>query len=172
MHELRIGKLNSTLLSEIIKDGDEQRVNRLLGNFSQLYHFKFAGQYFSGQSMIHITCYYYKTLTWMLPRPLKSFAIVLLLCQEFSLLFDTLEFEPTHLLRWYRIINWAIVLEVFLVYYSERIVNLAWAIFKYLISILTHGDWVKWLIFFENFTMRFSAAFTKLDPHNMPYWKY
>ncbi|XP_063683542.1 double zinc ribbon and ankyrin repeat-containing protein 1-like isoform X2 [Bolinopsis microptera] len=31
MHELRIGKLNSTLLSEIIKDGDEQRVNRLLG---------------------------------------------------------------------------------------------------------------------------------------------
>ena len=55
MHELRIGKLNSTLLSEIIKDGDEQRVNRLLGNFSQLYHFKFAGQYFSGQSMIHIT---------------------------------------------------------------------------------------------------------------------
>ena len=33
MHELRIGKLNSTLLSEIIKDGDEQRVNRLLGNY-------------------------------------------------------------------------------------------------------------------------------------------
>ena len=31
MHELRIGKLNSQLLQEIMKEGDEQRVARILG---------------------------------------------------------------------------------------------------------------------------------------------